>query len=228
MERSGRKRAATWPPVLIPCDCAHATLGSLTAERRNSRCASLPARRMPARARCQTTLPEPTDRRAWTSAGIPTKAAHQQRGRATPVLWNSAQIGKSRLTSGRDHLTSVHVSYIQVYMPDPLTTLLECVGFDWDEGNSDKNWIKHQVSRAECEELFFNEPLLAAPDERHSEAEPRYYVLGQTEAGRGLFLVVTVRNKQVRVISARAMSRREEKEYQGAQAKESDAPDTEV
>ena len=38
--------------------------------------------------------------------------------------------------------------------------LKECVGFQWDNGNSDKNWIKHKVSRSECEEIFFNLPLI--------------------------------------------------------------------
>ena len=113
-------------------------------------------------------------------------------------------------------------------MADSLAALLDCTGFEWDEGNSEKNWIKHQVSRAECEELFFNEPLVAAPDEKHSEGEPRYYVLGQTDEGRRLFVVVTLRDKLIRVISARAMSRHEAKEYDGAQTEEGHAENTEV
>jgi len=39
--------------------------------------------------------------------------------------------------------------------------LLKCTGFEWDEGNKDKNWIKHKVSNSECEEIFFNQPLIA-------------------------------------------------------------------
>jgi uncharacterized protein len=73
-----------------------------------------------------------------------------------------------------------------------------------------------------------NEPLVAAPDEQHSEGEARYYVLGQTDEGRRLFVVVTIRARLIRVISARDMSRREEREYEGAQAEEGDAEDTEV
>lgn len=92
-------------------------------------------------------------------------------------------------------------------MTDPLASLLECTGFEWDEGNSEKNWIKHQVSRAECEELFFNDPLVVATDEKHSDDKPRCYVLGQTDEGRRLFVVVTIRDKLMRVISARAMSK---------------------
>lgn len=97
-----------------------------------------------------------------------------------------------------------------------MNRLLRCTGFEWDEGNREKNWIRHQVSVAECEQVFFNVPLLAAEDERHSSVEPRYYVLGQTDAGRKLFLVATVRGELVRVISARDMSRRERKEVEDA------------
>jgi len=61
-------------------------------------------------------------------------------------------------------------------------------GFDWDEGNRDKNWINHQVSTGECEEVFFNLPLLLRPDLTHSSTEARYFVLGQTNAGRHLFI----------------------------------------
>lgn len=86
-------------------------------------------------------------------------------------------------------------------------------GFDWDEGNRDKNWINHQVSTGECEEVFFNLPLLLQPDPTHSSTEARYFVLGQTNAGRHLFIVFTIRSDEIRVISARDMSRKERVAY---------------
>lgn len=86
-------------------------------------------------------------------------------------------------------------------------------GFDWDEGNIDKNWIKHQVSNSECEEVFFNLPLLLADDTKHSQDEKRYYVLGQTNARRFLFIAFTVRENKIRVISARNMNSKEERAY---------------
>lgn len=101
-------------------------------------------------------------------------------------------------------------------MADPLDRLLECAGFQWDEGNAEKNWTKHKVSRVECEEVFFNEPLLVASDVKYSGTEPRFYALGQTDEGRLLFVVFTVRETLIRVISARDMSRREKKEYEHA------------
>lgn len=87
-------------------------------------------------------------------------------------------------------------------------------GFDWDAGNQDKNWILHQVSWIECEEVFFNLPLVFEPDVAHSLTENRFILLGQTNAGRYLFLVFTIRNGKIRVISARDMSKNERIEYE--------------
>ena len=91
--------------------------------------------------------------------------------------------------------------------------LVKCTGFEWDDGNRDKNWIRHRVSVAECEQVFFNVPLLMAKGARRSSSEPRYYVLGQTDAGRRLIVVMTIRGESIRVVSARDMSRREREEY---------------
>ena len=86
-------------------------------------------------------------------------------------------------------------------------------GFEWDEGNQTKNWIKHQVSPSECEEVFFNLPLLLLNDVQHSQEEKRFYVLGKTNADRKLFISFTIRATKIRVISARDMSRKERQAY---------------
>ena len=86
-------------------------------------------------------------------------------------------------------------------------------GFDWDEGNSNKHWIDHRVANSKCEDVFFNLPLLLADDQAHSQDEKRYYVLGQTNARRWLFISFTVRKNKNRVISARDMNQKEEKAY---------------
>jgi len=86
-------------------------------------------------------------------------------------------------------------------------------GFVWDEGNQDKNWLKHQVTNSECEELFFNLPLVIAEDPNHSQDEKRYYALGQTTVNRWLFIAFTIRENKIRVISARDMSQNERKIY---------------
>jgi len=80
--------------------------------------------------------------------------------------------------------------------------------FEWDDGNATKSWTKHQVTRAECEQVFFRNPLVAV-DVVHSLAERRWFALGTTQRGRPLTVVFTMRGTKIRVISARPMSRRE-------------------
>jgi hypothetical protein len=96
---------------------------------------------------------------------------------------------------------------------DPEALFASCEGFQWDEGNSEKNWVKHRVSPFECEQVFFNQPLVVIQDAAHSQQEQHYYILGRTEAGRYLYVVFTIRRRQIRVISARDMNRKERKVY---------------
>lgn len=89
-------------------------------------------------------------------------------------------------------------------------------GFDWDEGNSFKNKIKHDVETWEAEEVFLNEPLLLSEDEKHSQDEDRYHALGKTNKGRRLLIAFTIRDQQIRVISARPMDKDERSKYEKA------------
>jgi len=95
-------------------------------------------------------------------------------------------------------------------------------GFDWDEANLAKNWDKHRVTPWECEQVFFNVPLVVADDPAHSRVEPRYYVLGQTDAERRLFIVFMIRKRRIRVISARDMSPKERRAYHDQTQKQTD------
>ncbi len=100
-------------------------------------------------------------------------------------------------------------------MSDDIKKILaQCTGFEWDEGNSRKNWTKHQVTPSECEQIYFNQPLIVKNDIKHSEYESRFYALGKTDEKRKLFLVFTVRKNEIRVISARDMSRKEREVYE--------------
>jgi uncharacterized DUF497 family protein len=99
---------------------------------------------------------------------------------------------------------------------DELEQVKRCEGFQWDRGNVEKNFLKHQVSPSESEQIFFNQPLIVTGDPGHSQKEHRFYALGQTDAGRLLFVSFTVRNKLIRVVSARAMSRQGRRSYEKA------------
>jgi uncharacterized DUF497 family protein len=97
---------------------------------------------------------------------------------------------------------------------DDIEKLLDCAGFEWDQGNVEKNWLKHKVSPTECEQVFFNQPLLILGDPEHSISEKRFAAFGCTDAGRLLVVIFTRRRKLLRVISARKMNRRERKFYE--------------
>jgi len=86
-------------------------------------------------------------------------------------------------------------------------------GFEWDNGNIYKNENKHGIHWSKIEEVFFNEPLLVYEDLKHSKTECRCYVLGVTDDSTPLFVVFTIRNNKIRVISARKMNKKERKIY---------------
>ena len=90
--------------------------------------------------------------------------------------------------------------------------LEECEGFDWDVGNSQKNWHLHQITDGECEEIFFNMPLLVKRTGSRA-TEERYFALGRTDSDRRLFAAFTIRDKLIRVISARDMTKSEDRKY---------------
>ena len=88
------------------------------------------------------------------------------------------------------------------------------VGFQWDEGNLDKNLVKHNVENWECEQIFFNEPLIILDDPGHSRSERRWAAFGRTDAGRLLVVIFTKRGDLIRVISARDMNKKERNFYE--------------
>ena len=90
--------------------------------------------------------------------------------------------------------------------------------FDWDKGNRDKCG-KHGVSTGEIESLFNEDrPVVILPDVVHSRGERRLRAIGQTTAGRYVFVVFTVRSsggkRYIRPISARHRHRKEIEHYE--------------
>lgn len=87
------------------------------------------------------------------------------------------------------------------------------IGFEWDQGNVNKNLIKHNVENWECEQVFFNRPLFVIDDPKHSISEKRWAAFGKTDANRFLIVVFTKRGDLIRVISARDMNKKEREFY---------------
>ena len=86
--------------------------------------------------------------------------------------------------------------------------------FEWDQGNENKNFIKHRVTNEECEEIFFDEDKKILKDVLHSELEERYIIFGKTKKNRLLFIVFTIRKNKIRIISARDINSKEKRLYE--------------
>jgi len=104
--------------------------------------------------------------------------------------------------------------YILVYTIKMMKKEKKITEFRWDEGNSGKNLTRHGVTDQECEEVFFDERKKILKDALHSEKEERYILIGQTKLERLLFVVFTIRNNKVRVVSARDLNKKEKYLYE--------------
>ncbi len=93
---------------------------------------------------------------------------------------------------------------------------MSVAGFEWDSGNRDK-CRKHGVSTKEIESLF-TRPHAVRVDAAHSQGEERLRAIGKTAAGRYVFLVFTIRERDdgryIRPISARYMHKKEIEYYE--------------
>lgn len=99
---------------------------------------------------------------------------------------------------------------------DFVSLLSNLEGFDWDKGNTEKNWLKHNITTKECEEVFYHDSIIIE-DTKHSQKEERYAIYGETNSKKPLLVVFTVRKNRIRVISARSQSQRERRIYEKGQ-----------
>jgi len=132
-------------------------------------------------------------------------------------------------------------------MADLRALLAQATGFEWEAGSvaagsgtdgtdsdgtdsegsdpegSDSEGSDSDVTRAECEQLFLNEPLVVADeatddepvadDAARSSQEIRGHALGEADDGRLLFAAFVVRDGLIRVTGARPMTRTERQVY---------------
>ncbi len=92
--------------------------------------------------------------------------------------------------------------------------------FQWNFGNVEKILGKHGIPSGEIEECF-REPSFFWDDEKHSTPEEkRFFLLGETKAGKRLAVVYTLRGEAIRVITARPMDRKERHIYEELKTKE--------
>ena len=87
--------------------------------------------------------------------------------------------------------------------------------FEWDLAKAEANFEKHGVSFEEATTLFDDSFAVTFDDEDHSEDEQREIIIGRTAADILLIVAFTERQGDViRLISARAATRRERKDYE--------------
>ena len=88
--------------------------------------------------------------------------------------------------------------------------------FEWDLQKATTNARKHGVTFDEAATAFGDPFGLIVDDQRHSEAERRFVLLGVSQSNRLLAVMFTERGDRLRLISARAATRRERRHYEEA------------
>jgi uncharacterized DUF497 family protein len=88
--------------------------------------------------------------------------------------------------------------------------------FEWFRLKAEANLRKHGVSFEEAKTAFSDEVQVHYPDHAHSIGEQRFICLGMSDQQRLLMIVYTEEAPEnIRIISAREATRREEKIYAG-------------
>lgn len=84
----------------------------------------------------------------------------------------------------------------------------------WDKRKASRNLKKHGVSFVEAATVFDDPLFLIAADVDHSEAERRFIIMGESNAGRLLVVAYAERDTERRLISAREATRKERQNYE--------------
>lgn len=88
--------------------------------------------------------------------------------------------------------------------------------FEWDRQKAKLNLSKHGVSFEEAQTVFDDPLYIDFYDPDHSEDEDRYIIVGQSSNRRVLLVSYTERSDNIRIISARKVTKQELIAYQEA------------
>lgn len=91
--------------------------------------------------------------------------------------------------------------------------------FEWDYQKAKSNIYKHKISFERATSIFRDPNIVSIPDEEHSEFEERWLTMGLDENGILLVISHTFKNLssevcQIRIISARKVTKEESKQYE--------------
>jgi uncharacterized DUF497 family protein len=86
--------------------------------------------------------------------------------------------------------------------------------FEWDPNKAKINLRNHNVSFEEAATALSDPMAATGADPDHSNMEERYITFGVSERGRLLVIAHTEENETIRIISARQVSKGEQKIYE--------------
>jgi len=87
--------------------------------------------------------------------------------------------------------------------------------YEWDPEKAAANLRKHGVSFLEATTIFLDPLAVTFPDPDHSQGEMRFITFGLSSFGSMLVVAhVEATDDQIRIISARKASKREQHGYQ--------------
>ncbi len=84
--------------------------------------------------------------------------------------------------------------------------------YQWDRDKATANLRKHGIDFADATSAFADDLAITIPDERFDEE--RFVTIGVDAFGRVLVVVYTLRDDEIRIISARKASRQEQQQYE--------------
>ena len=86
------------------------------------------------------------------------------------------------------------------------------MSYQWDSNKATSNLSKHGIDFADAVSAFSDDLAIMVEDRRFDEE--RFVVIGSDAFGRVLVIVYTLRDREIRLISARKATRVERKQYE--------------
>lgn len=84
--------------------------------------------------------------------------------------------------------------------------------YQWNRDKAAANLRKHGINFADAVSVFSDDLAITIPDERLDEE--RFVTIGVDAFGRILVVVYTMRDDEIRIISARKATRQERQQYE--------------
>jgi uncharacterized protein len=87
------------------------------------------------------------------------------------------------------------------------------MAFQWDPNKARSNQWKHGISFESAATIFADPNLLFTADPKNSNGEEREWAIGESDQGQIVVVSFTMRQDDIRIISARPATKQEIKQY---------------